>query len=155
MRSINSNVVITIDVDQGNDYFCNQFSFFIIFGQWFGLLPVRRFYKNGKFDVHFKWYSPRIIYSFLNILGNLVLGIFCIVEFSFYGFQLDRSGTLVFYVMNFIGSLAFVEISRNWSHILSQWTLTEIALKSYGPLQSLRKRLILTSIIIVLLATGE
>ncbi|KAK9872287.1 hypothetical protein WA026_017089 [Henosepilachna vigintioctopunctata] len=43
----------------------------------------------------------------------------------------------------------------NWSSILNQWTLTEIALKTYGPLRNLKKRLILTSAIIAILAITE
>ncbi|XP_044750456.1 uncharacterized protein LOC123310843 [Coccinella septempunctata] len=154
-RPCKSDVVLNIENNQIDDNFCNQFAFFVTIGQCVGLMPVKKVDKNGRYDFPFEWYSIRIIYSIVNVLSSFVLGVFCIIDFSVHGFQLDRTGTLMFYVMNFFGALTFINISRYWSYIMDEWTQTEIILKCYKEVKNFRRRLVITSAVVIILATAE
>lgn len=61
----------------------------------------------------------------------------------------------MFYVMNFFGALVFIKISRNWRIIMDEWVQTEITLKCYREVKSFKRRLIITSVIVAVLATGK
>ncbi|XP_045471607.1 gustatory receptor for sugar taste 64e-like isoform X2 [Harmonia axyridis] len=154
-RSCKSDIVLNIENNQHADSFCNQFAFFVTIGQFVGLMPLKKIKKNGKYDFYFQWFSPRIIYYFVNVVSSFSIGIFCIIEFSVYGFQLDKAGTLMFYVLNFFGAMVFLNISRYWSHIMDEWTHTEIALKSFREVKHFKRRLILTTVVATILATVE
>lgn len=96
-----SDMALTIEPDTIITYprtgFNENFSFVIVFGQFFGIMPLHGIKQKNLQDVKFCWKSFRMLFSVYNIVGAFAMGVFCVLKFALDGLQLDKTGRTFFY----------------------------------------------------------
>lgn len=159
IRKMKSDMALTIEPDPTLAYpqhsFHESFSFVIVFGQFFGIMPLYGMTRKNIQDVQFKWKSFRFLYACYNIAGAFVMGAFCILKFALHGLMLDQAGPTSFYILNFCGAVQFIVLAKNWSNVLKEWSLMEMSMRGYGSVVTMKRRHMIMTTVVMTLALGE
>lgn len=96
IRKMKSDISLTIEPSEILAYpqpsFHQTFSFVIVFGQFFGIMPLHGIMTKDPQEIRFKWKSIRFFYAIYNVTGALIMGCFCIIKFALDGLMLDKTG---------------------------------------------------------------
>jgi hypothetical protein len=96
IRKMRSDMALTIEPDTVLAYpqssFHETFSFVLVFGQFFGIMPLHGMSKRKIQDIKFEWKSARLLYAVYNFIGAFVMAVFCILQFALEGLMLDKTG---------------------------------------------------------------
>ncbi|KAJ3653905.1 hypothetical protein Zmor_013130 [Zophobas morio] len=159
IRKMKSDMALTIEPDPTLAYpqhsFHESFSFVIVFGQFFGIMPLYGMTRKNIQDVQFKWKSFRFLYACYNIAGAFVMGAFCILKFALHGLMLDQAGPTSFYILNFCGAVQFIVLAKNWSNVLKEWSLMEMSMRGYGSVVTMKRRHMIMTTVVMTLALAE
>ncbi|RZC39788.1 zinc finger protein 2-like [Asbolus verrucosus] len=159
IRKMKSDLALTIEPDTALSYpqpsFHETFSFVIVFGQFFGIMPLYGMTRKNVQEVRFTWKSARLVYATYNFIGAFVMGVFCILQFALDGLMLDKTATMSFYILNSFAALQFILTAKNWSIILKEWSFMEMSMRGYSHLINLKKKFIILISVIMLLALVE
>nr|CAL23161.1 gustatory receptor candidate 28 [Tribolium castaneum] len=177
IRKMKSDLVLTIEASDAvlaypQPSFHQTFSFVVIFGQFFGIMPLHGVSRKNVQEIRLEWKSFRFVYAVYNIFGAFVMGLFCILKFALDGLMLDKTGicvsnvfdfvhfyypvaTMSFYVLNFFGSIQFIIISKHWVTIMKEWSFMEMSMRNYGSSINMKKRFVVMTSVIMTLALGN
>ncbi|KYB27621.1 Gustatory receptor for sugar taste 64f-like Protein [Tribolium castaneum] len=160
IRKMKSDLVLTIEASDAvlaypQPSFHQTFSFVVIFGQFFGIMPLHGVSRKNVQEIRLEWKSFRFVYAVYNIFGAFVMGLFCILKFALDGLMLDKTATMSFYVLNFFGSIQFIIISKHWVTIMKEWSFMEMSMRNYGSSINMKKRFVVMTSVIMTLALVE
>ncbi|KAJ3633307.1 hypothetical protein MTP99_010264 [Tenebrio molitor] len=159
IRKMRSDLALTIEPDMVLAYpqssFHETFSFLLVFGQFFGIMPLHGMTRKNIQDVQFKWKSIRLVYAVYNFVGAFIMGVFCVSQFAIHGLMLDKTATMSFYILNFFAALQFIIIATNWSKVLKEWSFIDMSMRGYGAITNMKRRFVVMTTVIMTLALVE
>lgn len=144
----------------------------IILAQIFALMPVTGITSKDVNKIQFKRFSLRMIYCFFNILGSSGLAIMNFFRFLKTGMHFGDFGkniflspffysitlflvSVLFYLSGVSSMLLFIKIASDWLVLSKKWFDVEKSMHKYEYQPNLRKRFVLTTIIVMFLALGN
>ncbi|CAH1368778.1 unnamed protein product, partial [Tenebrio molitor] len=159
IRKMRSDLALTIEPDMVLAYpqssFQETFSFVLVFGQFFGIMPLHGMTRKNVQEVQFKWKSIRLVYAVYNFVGAFIMGVFCVSQFAIHGLMLDKTATMSFYILNFFAALQFIIIATNWSKVLKEWSFIDMSMRGYGAITNMKRRFVVMTTVIMTLALVE
>ncbi|XP_043464388.1 gustatory receptor for sugar taste 64f-like [Leptopilina heterotoma] len=130
-----------IDFKRGNsvespnpESFANAIGLVLLFSQFFGLLPISGIKSNLPEKFKFMRTSPRTIYTYIVIIGSLIMSLICLVHmvktlntssFKVHGGISDATVGAVFYGNSLFGTILFLNLSPGWISLQQDWRAME------------------------------
>lgn len=112
-------------VECRNPSFHNSVGPALMFGQFFGAIPVCGVLAKDEESVKFKWLSVRTIYSMLFLLCGTIESSLGTRRFLRLGFNVHFAEGLMFFITAMIRAFMFFQLAREWSTIIKYWRKCE------------------------------
>ncbi|XP_049822393.1 gustatory receptor for sugar taste 64f-like [Aethina tumida] len=160
LKKTQSDVALAIEPDAKmtsfqKSSFQENIKFFIIIGQCFGLMPLEGITNKNVRELKFTWKSWKFLYCLYNISGAFVTMIFCCIKFTMYGLTIDELAPFMFYVWNFFAGVQMIQICRNWTHLLKEWSIVEMSMRNYSFIFNLKRKFVSISLLVMTIALTE
>jgi gustatory receptor len=97
----------------------------LIFGQFFGLLPVEGVSSNDEEKIKFRWKSLKTIYSMIFLFCSTIDCVLVITRLFRLGFNIKLSEDLIFFILAMVRAFVFFNLARKWNDIMRMWKKCE------------------------------
>lgn len=130
----------------------------LVYGQFFGLLPVDGVLSKDESQVKFRWKSIKTIYSMFFLLCGTIESCLGSRRLLRLGFNVNFAEGLLFFILSAVRGFIFFNMARQWNKIIRRWRFAEDAFlklpyKVKGWSLSFRLRLVFS--ILAILSTGR
>uniref|UniRef100_A0A182PZ30 Gustatory receptor n=1 Tax=Anopheles epiroticus TaxID=199890 RepID=A0A182PZ30_9DIPT len=145
-------------VDDERDTFLRGIRPFVILGQLFGIFPLYGITGNDPDRYRLKWFSLRVVLNLTVIVTALVQTYYEYIRLKLIGINAKNVSGLIFFIDACLINVLFLNLATKWRSVAAKWEeVDETFNKPPYQLQgwSLRKRLCVTSFVLVFLAAVE
>lgn len=99
----------------------------LVYGQFFGMLPVDGVLAKDETSLEFRWKSAKTIYSMMFLFFTSIESCLGIRRLLRLGFNLNFAEGLLFFFMAMVRAFIIFHLARSWKEIIGKWRKCEDA----------------------------
>lgn len=97
----------------------------LVYGQFFGMLPVDGVLSENESELEFRWKSLKTIYSMAFLFCGTVESCLGTRRLLRLGFNIRYVEGLVFFILAVVRGFIFFRLARKWTEIMKMWKRCE------------------------------
>lgn len=130
----------------------------ILFGQFFGLMPIVNITSKDETQLKFQWRSFRTIYSLTFLILGSIESYLASRRILVIGFTVAYAEIMLFFVISMVRAILLFRLAMNWDKIMKYWKKKENVFLHPPYIKkgwSLKKKLYTVFFLLIIVVFGE